>query len=265
MSINKDIQEFSNEGFVVLKYNNIQYLKKFREIVLKNLREILDNDNVTLENFHTFINDDKQKIDIHYKLSSIIWDEQLHIKIIEDNIDLYRNIIGNDLDIQAKPHLRIVRPHCPQDNIGFHRDSFYGNTPSEISSFIPLVDLDEKSAFMIEPKSHQRPIVYQKTESKNIVKEGRQHQLGFPYAPKIIDKDYSIDKLAIPMTFGNVLIFGSDTTHGQDVNYSNITRWSVDMKVRNSLLSSNTKDGYYKTLSKSILSKYAEKCYDNSI
>ncbi|MFA9373028.1 MAG: hypothetical protein ACERKK_02620 [Poseidonibacter sp.] len=263
MNINYDLANFPKEGYVVQHLNNSDFLKRFRDIILSKLREITKNDEITLETFHKFIIDENEKIDIQFALSKMIWEEKLHFKIIEENIDFYHNLFGKDLDIQTKAHLRIARPNCREDNIGFHRDSLYGNGAFEISNFFPLVNLDEKSALQIEPYSHSRgTIPYTKIENKDVPMGSIKHQLGYPYAPKIIKKEFKIDSYAVPINFGQVLILGLGTIHGQDVNTSDITRWSIDIRVKNSFANSNVKDGYYTNLSSSIISDYAKIYYE---
>lgn len=265
MNINTKIDNFANDGYIVLDLYNTNYLDKFKEIILKELRDILNNQDITLETFHNYITDEKEKIDIQYKINKLIWDNGLHEQIIKDNINIYYDLIGKDLDIQTQPYLRIARPNCPEDNIGFHRDIFYGSSAYELSSVVPLVDLNEQSALQIEPESHKKgPIPYNKVDSETIIKGDKRNQLGFQYSPKIIDKDYKMDMIAIPLKFKQILAFALGTIHGQEVNKDNITRWSIDIRVKNSFAESGTKSGYYKHLSSSPVNKTAQIYYSNN-
>ncbi|MGA1933318.1 hypothetical protein ACH5BF_11495 [Arcobacter sp. YIC-464] len=262
MQINTELNEFINEGYVVQNLENTNFLNNFKEIILETLKGITNNKDITLETFHKFVKDDKEKLEIQYLISKKIWDEKLHFNLIKENIDLYYNIFGKDLDIQAKPHLRIARPNCPQDNIGFHRDSQYGNKAFELSNFFTFVDLDENSALQVEAKSHKRgTLPYTKIESASVKKGSMENQLGYLYAPKLIDETFKINANPIPLNFGQVLILGLGTIHGQETNSSNTTRWSIDIRVKNSFSTSNVKEGYYTNLTSSIVSKYAQEYY----
>lgn len=265
MLINKKLDNFIEEGYVQLDFYNIKSLKIFKEKILDKLRMLINNETVQLENFHEFVKDDKEKFDIQYKINKMIWDEKLHIPLIQDNIDLYYKLVGQDLDIQSQPYLRIARPNCPQDNIGFHRDGFYGSSAYELSTVIPLVNLNEKSALQIEPKSHHRgPIPTTRIESKTIKKGDKKNQLGFQYAPKIIDPNFQMNPIPIPLKFGEALCFGLGTIHGQEINEDIITRWSMDVRVKNSFSPTGTKDGYYQLLSSSLLTQTAQIYYSNN-
>ena len=262
---NLDLDKFVDDGYAIINFYNTEYLKEFQQLLLEKLRDIMKNDNVTFETFHNFVTNDNDKINIQYILNKMIWDENLHEKIIIDNIDIYYTLVGKDLDLQTQPYLRIARPNCPQDNIGFHRDGFYGSSAYELSSVIPLVELNYKSALQIEPKSHLRgPIPTTKVESKTIKKGDIKNQLGFQYAPKIINNDYKINPIPIPLKFGQALSFGLGTIHGQEVNTDTITRFSMDVRVKNSFVSSGTKDGYYKPLTQSVVTKTAQMYYENN-
>jgi len=262
MKINNKLSCFVEEGYVVKNLQQLRYLNIFKDRILKELQSIVNSKKITLENFHQFIKDDEQKLDIQYSISKIIWEEQLHLKIIEDNIELYHEIFGKDLDIQSKPHLRIVRPHYPQDNIGFHRDTQYGNNAYEISNFFPLVNLDKNSSLQVEPSSHKKgTLPYTKINNEKVEKGSIENQLGYPYEPKVIDKSFQINAIPIPIKFSQVLILGLGTIHGQEVNKSNITRWSIDIRVKNSFAKSNVKEGYYTKLSSSIITNYANEYY----
>jgi len=256
--MNRLLENFHKEGFVIQDLYDINYLNKFISSLENNLKKITNIPNITLENFHKFGIKDDEKIKIHYELSELIWNEKSFVKIFEENINIYHNIIGKDLDIQVKPHLRIVRPNCPNDNIGFHRDTFYGNSAYEISNLIALVDLDHKSALQIEPASHLRgKIPYTKVKSKDVLKGSLLNKLGYPYEPKVIDENYKINSIAIPTKKKEVLIIGLGTIHGQEINTSNTTRWSIDVRIKNSFSKSEVKDDYYANLSSSVISKYA--------
>ncbi len=46
-------------------------------------------------------------------------------------------------------YLRIARPGIQSDNIGYHKDTWYGGHPAEVTAWIPLVDVDEKAAIKV--------------------------------------------------------------------------------------------------------------------
>ena len=45
--------------------------------------------------------------------------------------------------------LKIARPNGYFDNIGFHKDTIYGQSPYEMSIHLPLVNLNKKSCLKV--------------------------------------------------------------------------------------------------------------------
>ncbi len=156
-------------------------------------------------------------------------------------------MIGPDLDIQAKPHFRLARPEKPQDNIGFHRDVEYGSTAYEISCLFTLTKLDALGAIQLVPGSHSlSEVKVAGIKSEEVEKGSIKHQLGVPYFSQTLDDDSLKAKLIpIPMEIGEVLCFSLAVIHGQEVNRSSSTRWTIDARIKNSFVKSGSRDDYY--------------------
>ena len=137
---------------------------------------------------------------------------------------------------QREPYLRIVRPGRDGDSIGYHRDTFYGGSPYEISLVIPFVDLDAGNTLRVQPDSHTIPetaIPLIQIASRNVQKGSAKHKLGFLYAPKVIDPAYPLKMHPVPLRFGQILAFSLATLHGTTSNDSTVTRWSTDLRIIN--------------------------------
>ena len=265
IEVNRDINMFAQKGYVVVKLVHMQALNKLRDLVRAKLKSITKQDEITLETFQNYVKSTKEKISIQYEINSYIWKEQVHIEIFKENIEIFEALIGRDLDIQKEPYIRVARPQSYEDNIGFHRDSFYGNSAYEISNFIPLVNLDNKSALMIEEESHKKgAIPYTKVKNEYVQKGSKANQLGFLYEPKVINSNYNIKKMAVPLKFGEMLIFNLGLIHGQEVNSAKTTRWSMDTRIKNSFAPSKVKKEYYRELSRSPVSECASIYYESN-
>ena len=156
--------------------------------------------------------------------------------IIQLEMRKFRDLIGSDLHIQAKPFLRISRPGVVDDNIGMHRDTWYGDTPHEISVWIPFTDTDEGNALRVAPGSHlwseaAHPVErFQGKVNKGSVK----HSLGFIHGdPKRLVSEPALT--ALPVRAGQMIVFSLALLHGVDVNRSERTRVSMDVRLANSL------------------------------
>ena len=88
------------------------------------------------------------------------------------NKKFFHGLVGSDLDIQAKPHLRLARPVKPQDNIGFHQDTNYGASAYELSCSISLTNLNNLAAIQLIPGSHSLSDVTVTAVKNEVVEKG---------------------------------------------------------------------------------------------
>lgn len=260
-------QHFLNEGWLKLDLYDIEPVLKIRELLLKRLQEKWQlTDLERLEDYHLFVSSDDNHTAIQHDLLQFYLETKGGLEIIRKNKKLLIELIGPDIHISKYPYLRILRPDQPQDSIDYHRDTFYGCSPFELSVFVPFVDLrDSAAALKLISGSHIMPesdFPYKQVPSKTVARGSIKHQLGFLYAPKIMEGD--IDNRARPvlLEIGQALIFSLSIVHGQKVNRSQITRFSSDIRVVNSLApiewERSVHKDYYTELSSSAVTKQAK-------
>ncbi len=225
---------FQEQGYAVIDLLYPQGVFAVRQALLAKLRELTGISEITLEQYHQFIRDDQVHTELQIALTEYVRSSEVLQNIILDNRVLFEQLVGPDMDIQIKPYLRITRPGKSKDNIGYHRDTFYGGSPHEISVMIPFMELDSGNALRVQPKSHRVPekdIPLVQTVSEDVTKGSAKHGLGFLYAPKNIDPSYNLNMQPMPLKMGQVLAFSLATLHGTIGNDSVNTRWSVDMRI----------------------------------
>ncbi len=257
-------KEFIEKGYFVLDLNNMEYVKEASDLLQKHLQKITNNSEITLYNYHAFFEDNDKHYEMQFQMLQFFREQQFAQNIIQSNIDVYQFLLGPDLEIQTEPYLRITRPHKPKDNIGYHRDTFYGTGPGEISSVIPFINLSEKSTLSVVPKSHIIPDRFFKLNqvvNTEVPKDSKRHKMGFLYAPKVMDPEIRNDVIPIPLKRGQALVFMLSIIHGSEENNTDYPRWSTDIRVRNSLTSLNEamKAGYYKPLKDSATTQTFER------
>jgi len=135
-----DIEHFSEKGWVVIDFIDPTPVFKAREALQAHLTKLLGK-NVSLEDYHKEIDDDALHSDIQVKMTEFFRKQKFGKAIIEKQLPLFKSFMGLDLFVQRNPYLRMARPEKPQDNIGYHRDTFYGGSPYELSVLIPYVDV----------------------------------------------------------------------------------------------------------------------------
>lgn len=258
--------QFQAEGWFVVQAPNPEPIYVARTALLNELRRLTGNPAITLETYHQAIEDDRHHTDLQIQLTHFFRTQRFGPQIIAAQLNFFQALLGRDLNVQSNPYLRITRPHKPQDNIGYHRDTFYGGSPFELSVLIPYVDVPAASALSVLPGSHLRPesdFPTQQVQSTEVTKGSPKHQLGFLYAPKLIDPACLQPMKPIPLKLGDLLVFSLATVHGSKENQGHSCRWSSDVRVVNALapIDLSMRPTYYEPLSRSVVTEAAETYY----
>ncbi|HAT13263.1 MAG TPA: hypothetical protein DCS91_06575 [Microcoleaceae bacterium UBA11344] len=254
---------FYEHGWMVVKLPNPEPVYQTRIALQQELQRLTGNTQITLEQYHQFIDEDTNHTELQFQLTQFFRNHRLGQTIVAAQLDFFTALLGRDINVQSQPYLRITRPGKTQDNVGYHRDTFYGNSPFELSVLVPYVDVPAASALSIIPGSHTRPdseFPTTQVESPDVTKGSVKNQLGFLYAPKVIDPSCLVDMQPIPLVLGEALVFNIATIHGSEENKGNISRWSSDIRLANALAPMNPslKAGYYEKLSRSVVTEAAE-------
>lgn len=207
-----------------------------QEILLRTVRELADPDIPSIEEYHEYAKSN------HYEVQAEAG-KRLHVAriarhIVISELDFMRSLIGMDLHIQKFPYLRMARPGLAQDNIGFHRDTYYGNNAYEISMLIPFTHNGAGGYLSMMSGSHTmtaEEIPYEDTISEDVEKGSLKHSLGFLYAPRKLPDWVNKQMVSVPVFPGQALVFAKSTVHGQEINHSSQTRMTCDVSLVNSL------------------------------
>jgi hypothetical protein len=177
--------------------------------------------------------DDKSAKDFHIKWSEVMWAREVGLRLAEDLLPIIKQLLGPDVMVQYYPYFRIARPNKPQDNIGYHKDTQYGQTPYELAVHIPFVDLDEKSALRVISGSHLMPesaFTRITNDGPHIEKGSIENRIGRPYLPKCLKVPEGMETTPLTMKVGQAAIFSPAIFHGQEVNEGTMARVSCDMR-----------------------------------
>ncbi len=225
-------------GWLVIDFPDPSPVFATRDSLLKWLREHGLPELNRLDDYHLLVADDARHVDILHSLAAYYWEAELARAIIAANLDLVRSLAGMDLHIQRYPYLRAVRPGIAADAAPLHRDTYYGASPYEVSIVVPLTSMDAESAVRVITGSHVEPdsaYPYVQTVSPDVAIRSPKHQLGFPYAPRVLEQRLADRSEPVPLEVGQALVFGLSLVHGGGVNESQRTRFSSDIRIANSL------------------------------
>ena len=257
------LNNFAQNGWIVVNLPNPTPVWEAREQLQQYLCRII-NKKISLEEYHLIAEDDAFHTQTQIEMTSFFRKEKLARKVFLEQADFFRELIGLDLLIQANPYLRMTRPGKPQDNVGYHRDTFYGGSPYELSVILPFVDCDAQMTLKVISGSHilseQLFPVVQHT-SNDVTKGSEKHKLGFLYAPKLMDPSIEEKMQPAPIKIGQILLFSLSTVHGSNENRGQKTRWSSDIRLVNALAPVNFKDRpeYYEPFCSSVVTEAAKK------
>jgi hypothetical protein len=251
----------AERGWVVIDLPDPSAVLHARDRLLGRLRDAALPGLRSLDDYHWLVDDDERHIEILHDLATFSWEAELGRAIIASNLDLFRHLVGLDLHIQRCPYLRAVRPGKPRDAAPLHRDTYYGASAYEVSVLVPLTDMGAEGVLRVISGSHVSPDAaypYLQQVSADVTIRSPKHQLGFPYAPRLLDPALVARAEPVPLTVGQVLVFGLALVHGQGVNAGPRTRFSTDIRIVNSLVpvrrDRGVHDDYYVPLCTSAVS-----------
>ena len=207
------ISKIQKEIFSIIQKN----IKK--KIKVKNQQDILN----ILNNFHKIISK-KNLNDLRFK----IYNKINKSKSFQDNYYLIakkylEEIVGNELSMQKKINLSIQMPNDKNSLLDLHSDIYAGESPFQVVVWLPLVDAySSKSMFFTQPK-------YNKIMNSKLLNTNE-----FT-AKKMYLKNKKKFKF-LNVKFGDILIFSPLILHGNTVNKSKETRFSLNCRFK-SLLS----------------------------
>ena len=140
-----DVSKFLHDGWVIVDLPN-----RITDSILSDIENKISCGTSAIHNYY----DDESVKKLHVSLSKYFWKQEYSLAIADAMLPIIQQLIGLDVMVQYNPYLRIARPNKPQDNIGYHKATQYGQSPYELAVHIPFVNLDEKSAICVISGSH---------------------------------------------------------------------------------------------------------------
>ncbi|MEO8667553.1 MAG: phytanoyl-CoA dioxygenase family protein [Bauldia sp.] len=264
MTIDEIESGLSERGWAAIDLPDPSAIFEARDRLLGHLRKsfpALDR----LDDYHLHVSDDDRHVAILHDLATFYWEAALGRPIVAGNLALFRRLIGPDLHVQPFPYLRAVRPGVTADAAPLHRDTYYGASPFEVSVVVPFTDMDAAAAVRVVSGSHLAPdsaYRYTQTVSDEISIGSPKHQLGFAYAPRLLDPQLMDVAEPVPLQVGQALLFPLQLVHGGGINTSRRTRFSTDIRLANSLApvqwSRGVREDYFVPLTTSAVTSAAK-------
>lgn len=170
-----------------------------------------------LDNIHQFLPMGKLnefRLDAIKALNSIENVRHLYYSLAKSAL---HEIVGNELVMQRNINLSIQMPGDKSSLLPIHTDSLQGDSPFEIVLWVPLVDVSgTKSMFFCDKKASDYTLA-------------RLHEVdGISGLYEILKSSMTF----MDVKFGECLIFSQNIFHGNVLNETNETRWSMNCRFK---------------------------------
>ena len=221
---------FEKNGYVIVPGNKT-LLNKIRKIIfnkIKNNKKIKnksDNEsNITniFNNFHKYLNLkelNSLRFNIYKQINIGDVFSKIYYEIAKDYLD---ELVGNELSMQKKINLSIQMPKDKDSLLDLHSDIYAGESPFQVVVWIPLVDAyDTKSMFFTKP-IHNKKMNDELLNTNNYTTK------------EMYNKNKKLFKF-LNIKYGDVLIFSPLILHGNTINKTRETRFSLNCRFKSLL------------------------------
>ena len=221
------VKNFIKNGYAIFDVENMTSLNYIKKICQDEAFKILNKKKIKfirkdiLNNFHKYILNKELnnfRMEIYSKINSNnnILDKYSNLAL--NKLDL---ICGNELAVQRKINLSIQLPNDNSSLLPIHSDVWSGCSPYEVVLWIPLVNVSKSKSMFIFPKNLNDKIYkdFKKYKDSNKLYEKNKKKIKF-----------------LKLKYGQGLIFMHSIMHGNIVNKTFETRWSLNCRYK-SLLS----------------------------
>lgn len=216
-------EEFINNGFIISEIsemNSLNYISNFFINAIKKYSNKISCDH----DIQSFLNKIHNQISIDqlndFRLNLIdlmARDEKfrMHYYLISKN--LLNIIVGNELVMQNRVNLSIQFPNDDSSLLPIHADTWSGDSPFEVVVWLPLVDCyDTKSMYILPP--NKMNLV------ENLKSSKEQNKDLYDLVQKYVHW--------VKINYGQVMIFNQSLPHGNIVNQTYETRWSMNCRFK---------------------------------
>lgn len=131
---------------------------------------------------------------------------------------LIQSIVGNELAMQNKVNLSIQQPNDQTSVLELHSDVWSGDSPFQVVLWVPLTDSRGTNAMFLLPpeKSHE---AYRRARAGELQSMSQIHDA------------YQSDFKTVEVEYGQVLVFNSNCLHGNQLNTTSVSRWSLNCRL----------------------------------
>lgn len=214
---------FLSNGYVKGKVENSQGLNEIRAWIadflserkgIKPKRDL----GVFLDKIHLQVEVEELndlRVAVHSGINSQEWFRPTYFSLGKSLIE---GLVGNELAMQNKVNVSVQMPQDDSSTLGIHSDSFSGETPFQVVLWVPLVDVHDTKAMYLLPPKYNRSFLpnFKSTWERGGVQS--------------VHEEVGDHLQWIEVKYGEVLVFSPNLLHGNVVNQTEETRWSLNCR-----------------------------------
>jgi len=126
-------------------------------------------------------------------------------------------LVGNELAMQNKVNMSIQQPNDESSVLPIHSDIWTGDSPFQVVLWVPLTDASKSNSMFLLPPNKSR-------EARQRVAAGEFKSMDQ------IESEYRSQMVTMVVPYGEVLIFDSNCLHGNVLNETKTSRWSINCR-----------------------------------
>ena len=126
-------------------------------------------------------------------------------------------LVGNELSMQNKVNLSIQQPNDESSVLPMHSDIWTGDSPFQVVLWVPLTDASQSNSMFFLPPNESH-------EARQRVASGEFKSMDQ------IESEYQSQIVTMIVPYGKVLIFDSNCLHGNVLNETKTSRWSINCR-----------------------------------
>ena len=213
---------FLRDGHVVREAESESILESVRQDVIQIAtnwlkQNGLESASFDLANSHKFVPNDRLndlRLTIFAEINKLSDIRQRYFSLARQTIS---TLVGNELAMQNKVNMSVQQLNDESSVLPMHSDIWTGDSPFQVVLWVPLTDASETNSMFFLPPLASR-------EARNRVAAGEFKSMDQ------IENAYRSQLITMVVPYGKVLVFDSSCLHGNVLNETKTSRWSINCR-----------------------------------
>ena len=214
---------YQENGYVIVPVANLGEFQRIQKLVVDSVVAILSSGETDPESLLNGIHEkvsvgelNSFRLEMIRRMNAESWFRSSYFDLARSTLE---RIVGNELAMQLRVNLSIQLPEDEGSLLPVHADVWSGDSPFETVVWVPLVDcFDSKAMYLLPP-----------TADQELRKNFGQYVGG---SSEELFQQIKNEVVWIEIKAGEVLVFNQNLPHGNRVNKTAETRWSMNCRFK---------------------------------